>query len=131
MTGIGGLILANALIKILNTEYTTPSELTRPSWKLKSCFYATISYYVLLEVVKHPSVTQDAVKLGITLFLVFHAVVSTLVGEESTPPPFNIFEAVFFAVTRIRSRDEVQPTWTTKESKKEKKSNNKPTQKAT
>jgi len=106
VAGIGGTLVTNFVIKVV-TNPQSPSEFSKPTWSLKSAFFACVYFYFtwnphsLLPVTLFP---VDTAKLIVMGYLIAHAVAVELVGPF-TPPPINVIEFIFFLITRIKTEE--------------------------
>jgi len=118
---MGGILVRNVFVKI-TTDPNSPSELSKPTWALRSAFWASVIFYVMTDskklILEAPLASIDAAKLIITCYLILHAWTTVVIDEPFVPFPIRIIESVFFFITRIPGAEDEkssEPKYITKE----------------
>ena len=104
------------------TAIAAPSEFAKPTWSSKSAFLLALIYY--FGVVDLPALGEHLfgsgiapslatgratalLRAGLTLYIVGHAAIAEWIGAF-TPPPVNLFETVFFGITRMGTAPKIE-----------------------
>jgi len=108
--GMGGAITTNVVQK-LTKDFNTPSELSNPSWTLRSAFYSVVTYYICTDpgslIWTHPLLSAHAGRLAVISFLIVHTLSAEIIGHSFLRSLFDPIESVLATVFRIRAIDSI------------------------
>eukprot|EP01114_Cavostelium_apophysatum_P007806 TRINITY_DN1998_c0_g1_i1.p1 TRINITY_DN1998_c0_g1~~TRINITY_DN1998_c0_g1_i1.p1 ORF type:complete len:344 (+),score=55.02 TRINITY_DN1998_c0_g1_i1:56-1087(+) len=104
LSGFGGVLLGNVVTKSIDDPaYST--ELSKPTWNIKSAFFLALTYYVARDPRNFfwgPLCSEETIRFTLLGYMILHGLTSSLVGYF-TPFPIRQIESIFFFLTRIPS----------------------------